>query len=116
MKKFIICGIAVALIIGTIFLWPRSSQQIVGVWQDGPTQITFNSDGSLSIRPPDSKGTNDLGGTWQMQGGFLTMVLKNESGSKADGQPGATMRFQILSVDAHHMKFKSGGRTSTMSR
>jgi hypothetical protein len=94
----------------------KLSHQIAGAWQVGPARYSFSSDGSFSTA--DSRGTNGTSvysGTWQIQDGLLTMVLTNTSGPKA-GIVGTTMRFQIVSVDAHHITYNMGGHTATMNR
>jgi hypothetical protein len=91
----------------------KLSHEVAGVWKIGTVHWNFNSDGSFSNWTSDSGGTNAFRGTWQIQDSVLTMVLTNESGPKADGRLGAAMRLQIVSVDAHHIKFKSGGGALT---
>ena len=93
------------------------SHQVVGVWQVGTNRVTtFNSDGSFVTRTSDTRGTNDYTGTWQVQDGYMMLVLTNTSDPKPGAQVGDTKRFQIVSADAHHIAWKVGGQTITISR
>ena len=94
----------------------KTSQQIAGVWQVGTGRVTFNSDGTFSTVKPDGSGTNIFSGTWQVQSGFLDMVLTNVSGPNPKARVGDTKRLQIVSTDAHHITWEMGGQTVTWSR
>jgi len=93
------------------------SHQVVGVWQASTNRVTtFNSDGSFFTRTCDTRGTNDYTGTWKVQDGFMVLVLTNTSGPQPGAPVGDTKRFQIVSADAHHITWKIGEQTITMSR
>lgn len=94
----------------------KTSYQIAGVWQVGTGRVTFNSDGTFSTVKHDSSGTNIFSGTWQVQSGFLDMVLTNVSGPNPKAQVGETNRLQIVSSDAYHITWKMGGQTVTWGR
>ena len=92
------------------------THQVAGVWQDGPTKITFNSDGGFANHTIDGRGTNDFAGTWKIADGVLTMVLTSVSGSKPDGRVGDVVHLKIVDADEHHISVSIGGQTNTFNR
>ena len=64
----------------------------------------------------DTRVTNDYIGTWQVQDGFMMLVLTNTSDPKPGAQVGDTKRFQFVSADADQITWKIDGQTIAMSR
>ena len=123
MKKFIIIGFIVALVVVGILLRQHSKhpsdaklgQQISGTWKNHSGLFTrvFSSDGSFStiIGHPNALVTYQ--GTWLVKDGELVMTLTNAQGTgshQAGSSVGDIDRIRIVQVDEHQFSYAEGGR------
>jgi len=76
----------------------------------------MSSDGSFfeNFHPP--KGALTYAGTWQIKDGILGFTITNVSGPEPHEAVGTVDRGKIISVDSHHLVYKSQGQTIRLSR
>ena len=134
MKKFIIIGFVVALVVASALLWQHSKhlsdaklgRQITGTWTkglsswtDGPLYSkTFSSDGSFSTRIGHSNALVTYLGTWLVKKGELVMTVTNAhgTGNHKAGPVGGVESVKIIHLDNHQFIYEASGHTNTMTR
>ncbi len=117
MKKFIIIILVLSSILtGCNRRDTKLTRAVSGSWTHGAHEIAMSPDGSFfeSFHPP--KGTLTYAGTWQIKDGILSFTVTNVSGPKPHEAVGSVDRGTIISVDAHHLVYKSQGQTISLSR
>ena len=116
MKKIIIIGISVALlIIASLLFWLHSrspsdtkiGQRVAGTWtraRGGP--LVVNPDGSWAIKSLGDSPTNSYAGTWQIKGGVLSMTITNGLVEGGHSPVGGIIGYKIIRVDDHQLVYK----------
>ncbi len=140
MKKLIIFGLVIAVVIVSALLWQQSkhpsdaklARQIAGAW----TKDTFNPktfswtdpvvytntlspDGSFSYIWGHKSALVTFQGTWLVKDGELVMTFTNSFGTgshQAVAATGQVERCKIISVDEHRFIYLAGGRTNILTR
>jgi hypothetical protein len=100
----------------------ETSQQIVGSWMLGKSDITtFNSDGSYTTIISTSKDTNEIriDGLWLVKDDFLISTNSNQipdpRGTTAFN-PNSVSRSRIIHVDATNLVLERYGITNSFNR
>ena len=67
-------------------------------WQTnygGHSEVTFNTDGSLTVAVDEVDGTSEADGTWSLSGAALTTVIEKHSndGEVVDGESKVTYKY-----------------------
>lgn len=140
MKKFVIIGFIVALVVASALFWQQSkhpsdarlARQITGAW----TKDTFNPktvfltdpviytntispDGSFSYSFGHKSAPVTFQGTWLVKDGEFIMTFTNSFGTgNHEAAPVASKveRCKIIHVDEHQFIYVGGGRTNTLTR
>jgi len=123
MKKFIIIGFAVALLVTSLLLWQhfkhpsdaKLTQTVSGSWTKGSTVLVMAHDGSFSESFHFPKGTLTLAGTWQIKDGILIWTTTNVIGPEPHMKVGTVDRSKIVSVDAHRLVYEGPDQGQTIS-
>ena len=128
MKKLIIIGFAVALLVPSLLLWQhfkhpsdsKLTQQIAGTWTRGEFfSQTYSPDGSFSTSIGHSNGLVTYQGTWLVKDQALIKTITNAqgTGSHRAGEPvGSVDSSKIIHLDDHQFAFVADGHTMTLTR
>jgi len=125
MKKLIIAGFVVLLVIAGVLCWQyfkhsrdaKLGRQLIGTWsREGANPITVVADGSWLF-----SGLRSPTGTWQVKNDLLVLTVTNSSpvvSAIVGGHSvvGSAFQFKIIQVDEHQLIYYDGYRTNAMTR
>jgi hypothetical protein len=125
MKKLIIAGFVVLLVIAGVLCWQyfrhsmdaKLGRQLIGTWsREGVNPITVVADGTWLF-----SGMPDRTGTWQVRNDVLVLTFTNSSpvvSAIVGGHSvvGSAIRYKIIQVDEHQLIYNDGAKTITLTR
>ena len=125
MKKLIIIGVGLVLVIAaTLLFWHHSRrpsdteirQKVPGSWtgKNKKFLMTVTPDGSYAYGT--SPTHNAIGGTWEIKDGFFIMTITNSTAHGGGALVGVVQRCRVIHFDEHEFAFDMGGETFTLKR
>ena len=106
--RFSAVFVLLALLVASCGRHDKTSQQIIGTWQQGSEfSMTLSAGGDFLSSILDTNQTVVLTyqGTWQVREGVLLMTITNVSGTLKHETNGSIDRMRIVELDSHHMTF-----------
>jgi hypothetical protein len=140
MKKIIIIGFVVALVVASVLLWQHSkhpsdaklARQITGAWTKDTSKMkafsltdpliytrTFSTDGSYSFIWGHQSALVTFLGTWLVKDGELVVTFTSSHGTgshQAASVAGQVDHCKIVHVDEHQLIYMEGGNTNILTR
>ena len=94
-------------------------QRVVGTWQpvlsrSATTTIVneMRPDGSFISKWSSATNDIELTGSWEVQGGFVTLTLTNAQGTSARSLGSAVQRYKVVRISKGEMAFQIGTDTN----
>jgi hypothetical protein len=139
MKKFIIVGLVIALVVASALLWKHSkypsdaqlARQVAGTWTKDTSKMkafsltdpliytrTYSSDGSYSFIWGHKSALVTFQGSWLVKDGQLVMTETNAygTGNHQPGPVGGVTSVKVIHVDDHQFICEAGGQTNILTR